>query len=82
MTLIYDVNNWIRVKLSTDGDQLTILSFWNEVLYNSQQGEIQIFVSDDLTPVKEEKNYILNTKQKENQQIFLSMMVLTSLRIY
>lgn len=46
MTLIYDVNNWIRVKLSTDGDQLNIMNFWNEVLYNSQKGEIQIFVSD------------------------------------
>ena len=64
MTLIYDVNNWIRVKLSTDGDQLTILSFWNEVLYNSQRGEIQIFVSDGFNSRKRRKEIYPEYKAK------------------
>lgn len=45
-TLIYDTNNWLRVKLSTDGDETTISNFWAEVLYKSYEGYIQIFVSD------------------------------------
>ena len=64
MTLIYDVNNWIRVKLSTDGDQLTIMNFWNEVLYNSQQGETQIFVSDGFNSRKKRKDIYPEYKAK------------------
>ena len=47
-TIIYDTNNWIRVKLSTDGDNLTINNFWSEVVYKAQLGHIQIFVSDGI----------------------------------
>lgn len=64
MTLIYDVNNWIRVKLSTDGDQLTINNFWSEVLYKSQQGEIQIFVSDGFNSCKKRKEIYPEYKAK------------------
>lgn len=46
--IIYDTNNWIRVKLSTDGDSLTINNFWSEVVYKSQMGYLQIFVSDGM----------------------------------
>lgn len=64
MVLIYDVNNWIRVKLSTDGDQLTINNFWSEVLYNSSKGEVQIFVSDGFNSRKKRKEIYPEYKAK------------------
>ena len=64
--LIYDVNNWIRVKLSTDGDSLTIYDFWNEVLYNSREGysKIQIFVSDGINSRKKRRELYPEYKAK------------------
>lgn len=63
-TLIYDTNNWIRVKLSTDGDSLTINNFWSEVIYKSQSGYLQIFVSDGIDSRRKRRDIYPEYKAK------------------
>lgn len=63
-TIIYDTNNWIRVKLSTDGDNLTINNFWSEVVYKAQLGHIQIFVSDGIDSRRVRKSLYPEYKAK------------------
>lgn len=44
--LIYDVNNWVRVKMAESLGGASIFSLWQEVLANSIAGKKQIFISD------------------------------------
>lgn len=44
--LIYDVNNWVRVKMAESLGGCSIFSFWQEIMANHAAGEMQLFVAD------------------------------------
>lgn len=53
--LIYDVNNWVRVKMAESLGGASILSLYTEVLATSRQGKVQVFVSDGVNSRKKRR---------------------------
>lgn len=47
-TLIYDTNNWLRVRMNESGDKALITDFWYEVLNNAKKGDLQIFACEGI----------------------------------
>ena len=53
--LIYDVNNWVRVKMAESLGGASIVSLYTEVMANSIQGKVQVFVSDGVNSRKKRR---------------------------
>jgi 5'-3' exonuclease len=53
--LIYDVNNWVRVKMAESLSGASILTLYSEIMANSMAGKIQVFVSDGINSRKKRR---------------------------
>ena len=53
--LIYDVNNWVRVKMAESLGGASILTLFTEVMANSREGKVQVFVSDGINSRKKRR---------------------------
>lgn len=62
--LIYDVNNWVRVKMAESLGGASILSLYTEVMANSRMGKTQIFVSDGYNSRKKRREIYSGYKAK------------------
>lgn len=62
--LIYDVNNWVRVKMAESLSGASILTLYSEVMANSMAGKIQVFVSDGINSRKKRKEIYPEYKAK------------------
>lgn len=62
--LIYDVNNWVRVKMAESLGGASIVSLYNEVMANSVAGKVQVFVSDGVNSRKKRKEIYPGYKAK------------------
>jgi 5'-3' exonuclease len=62
--LIYDVNNWVRVKMAESLGGASIVSLYNEVMANSLAGKVQVFVSDGVNSRKKRKEIYPGYKAK------------------
>lgn len=62
--LIYDVNNWVRVKMAESLSGASILTLYSEVMANAASGKIQVFVSDGINSRKKRKEIYPEYKAK------------------
>ena len=62
--LIYDVNNWVRVKMAESVGGASILSLYTEIMAKAVSGEIQVFVADGINSRKRRKELYPNYKAK------------------
>lgn len=62
--LIYDVNNWVRVKMAESLGGASIISLYTEIMANSKLGKVQVFVSDGINSRKKRKEIYPEYKAK------------------
>jgi 5'-3' exonuclease len=62
--LIYDLNNWLRVKCEESQGGAALSNLWLEVISNSSQDIVQIFVSDGFDSRRKRREWYSEYKAK------------------
>lgn len=62
--LIIDTNNWVRVKMAESLGGASVLTLYTEVMANSLEGKVQVFVSDGINSRKKRKEIYPEYKAK------------------